>query len=72
ECGFSSAGITISQRRNRLKSDIVEALQVLRCLIRHDLSFQKDALVDDEDNNGEGEGWDELVDESADAVVATE
>ncbi|KAJ7028999.1 hypothetical protein C8F04DRAFT_1188102 [Mycena alexandri] len=69
ERAFSSAGITISKRRNHLKLDVVEALQVLKCLIHHDLLFRKDALVDDEDNNGEGEGWDELVDESADAVA---
>ena len=36
ERAFSSAGITISKRRNRLKADIVEALQVLKCLIRRD------------------------------------
>ncbi|KAJ7202555.1 hypothetical protein GGX14DRAFT_309536, partial [Mycena pura] len=33
----SSSGITISKRRNRLKADIVEALQVLKCMIRRDL-----------------------------------
>lgn len=34
---FSSAGITVSKRRNRLKADIVEALQFLKCSIRQDL-----------------------------------
>ena len=37
ERAFSSSGITISKRRNRLKGDIVEALQVLKCAIRTDL-----------------------------------
>lgn len=40
ERAFSSAGITISKRRNRLKGDIVEALQGLKCMIRHDLLFR--------------------------------
>jgi hypothetical protein len=41
ECAFSSAGITISKRRNRLKGDIVEALQILKCLFHHDLIFRE-------------------------------
>ncbi|KAJ7131124.1 ribonuclease H-like domain-containing protein, partial [Mycena epipterygia] len=39
KCAFSSAGITISKRRNRLKGDIVEALQVLKCMIKRELLF---------------------------------
>ena len=39
ERAFSSAGITISKRRNRLKLDIVEALQCLKCLYHNDLIF---------------------------------
>ena len=35
EWAFSSAGITISKHRNQLKADIVEALQCLKCLIKH-------------------------------------
>ena len=38
---FSAAGITISKRRSRLKADIVEALECLKCLIRKDLLFRK-------------------------------
>ncbi|KZV89450.1 hypothetical protein EXIGLDRAFT_580196, partial [Exidia glandulosa HHB12029] len=34
---FSSAGITITKRRNRLQGDIVEATQVLKAAIRNDL-----------------------------------
>lgn len=41
ERAFSSAGITISKRRNRLKGDIVEALQCLKCLYHHDLIFRE-------------------------------
>ncbi|KAH6867195.1 hypothetical protein BKA70DRAFT_1133883, partial [Coprinopsis sp. MPI-PUGE-AT-0042] len=33
---FSSAGITISKRWNRLRHDIVEALQFLKCALRTD------------------------------------
>ncbi len=41
ECAFSQGGITISKRRNRLKGDIVEALQCIKCAIRHDLLFRE-------------------------------
>ena len=41
EHAFSSAGITISKRRNRLKGDIIEALQCLKCLYHHDLIFRE-------------------------------
>ena len=41
ERAFSSAGITISKRHNRLKGDIVEALQGLKCMIRNDLLFRE-------------------------------
>ncbi|THG97763.1 hypothetical protein EW026_g4310 [Hermanssonia centrifuga] len=37
---FSQGSITISKRRNCLKNDIVEALQCLKCAIRHDLLLQ--------------------------------
>jgi len=40
ERAFSSAGITISKRQNRLKGDIVEALQCLKCFYHHDLIFR--------------------------------
>ncbi|KAJ7794063.1 hypothetical protein B0H14DRAFT_3497387 [Mycena olivaceomarginata] len=42
------AGITISKRHNRLNPDIVEALQVLKCMIKRDLIFRESALVDDD------------------------
>jgi len=40
---FSSAGITISKRRSRLKADVVEALQCLKCMLRHELIFREPA-----------------------------
>lgn len=43
ERAFSAAGITISKRRNRLKGDIVEALQFLKHSIRTDLLFREPA-----------------------------
>jgi hypothetical protein len=42
---FSSAGITISKRRNRLKGDIVEALQCLKMIYRSDLIFREVPLL---------------------------
>jgi hypothetical protein len=76
ERAFSSAGITTSKRRNRLKADVVEALQVLKCMIRRDLMFRKSALVDDtgcddeedaDDDGKEGDdketGWDDFLEE---------
>ncbi|PPQ84408.1 hypothetical protein CVT24_009521 [Panaeolus cyanescens] len=39
ERAFSSAGITISKRRNRLKGDIVEAIECLKCIFHHNLLF---------------------------------
>lgn len=41
ERSFSAAGITISKRRNRLKEDIVEALQCLKCLYHEDIIFRE-------------------------------
>jgi hypothetical protein len=41
ERAFSQGGITISKRRNRLKGDIVEALQCIKCAIHHDLLFRE-------------------------------
>lgn len=41
ERAFSAAGITISKRRSRLKGDIVEALECLKCLLHRDLIFRE-------------------------------
>ncbi len=39
ERAFSQGGLTITNRRSRLKADIVEALQFLKCLVRQDLIY---------------------------------
>src|SRR5258705_71772 len=41
ERAFSAAGITISKRRNRLKGDIVEALEFLKALYVRDLIYRE-------------------------------
>jgi hAT family C-terminal dimerisation region len=61
ERAFSSAGVTISKRRNRLKGDIVEALQCVKCSLRHDLIFREPAPssaveMDFESDDGGGDG----------------
>jgi hypothetical protein len=75
ERAFSQGGITISKRRNRLKGDIVEALQCVKCGIRHDLLFRDpapssvlEATLDEDGSGEEGEeeledskGWDDLL-----------
>ena len=71
---FSSAGITISKHRSRLKPDIVEALQFLKCAYRHDLIFQEEpstysepevrvASKDHTEGDADGGGWDALVED---------
>lgn len=79
ERAFSSAGITISKRRNRLKPDIVEALQFLKCIYRRDLLFREEPSTEleveldeyeDSQNAVEGDagkmGWDALIADLAD------
>lgn len=66
ERAFSSGGITISKRRNRLKGDIVEALQFLKCLIRRDLMFREPLDEMDEDSSEDEEGWDNILDDTED------
>lgn len=48
ERAFSSAGITISKRRNRLNPDIIEALQFLKCLYRRELLFREEVSTERE------------------------
>ena len=69
ERAFSSVGITISKRRNRLKGDIVEALQFLKCAFRKDLIFREPApssTVEEAEDLPELEedlsSWDTLTD----------
>ena len=67
ECTFSSAGITISKQCNRLKGDVVEVLQCLKCLYHHDLIFQEvlHCSVIEKDLDGE-----DIVDVDIDSSVA--
>ena len=58
ERAFSSAGITISNRHNRLDSDIVEALQGLKSLLHQDLIWralptvaEEELLLDDTEDH---------------------
>ena len=83
ERALSSAGITISKHWNKLKTDIVEALQFLKCLIHHDLMLHADPsasldndLDEDEDILTYGDvpnteqGWDELwLEDDDDAIM---
>ena len=39
ECAFSSAGIMTLKHCNRLKPDIIKALQFLKCMYCHELLF---------------------------------
>ena len=41
ERAFSSAALTITKHRNHLKGDVVEALQVIKCLLHHELVFRE-------------------------------
>ena len=51
ERAFSSAGITISKRCNRLNADIIEALQGLKSLIQQDLMVRVATTVADEEQD---------------------
>ena len=83
ERAFSSAGITLSKRRNRLKGDIVEALQCLKCMYHNDLIFrdivvateeEEDLeemdleLAEDVDDVAEGFTWDQLFADDDDSM----
>lgn len=59
ERAFSQGGLTITKSRNRLKGDIVKALQCIKCAIRHNLLFREPApssLVEAELDKGESAG----------------
>ena len=51
ERAFSSAGITISKRHNRLDADIVEALQCLKSLIHQDLMMRDMVSITEEEHD---------------------
>ena len=87
EQAFSQGGLTITKRRNRLKGDIVEALQCVKCAIWHDLLFREpspssavEVEIDDEDDRGNddvapeetAEGWDEILIDNNDVEMDVE
>jgi hypothetical protein len=58
EWAFSQGGITISKHRNRLKGDIVEALQCVKCSLHSDLLFREpgpSSLAEDEPDESDME-----------------
>jgi hypothetical protein len=71
---------SVSKRRNRLKPDIIEALQFLKCMYRRELLFREEPSTvleveeyDDLQGAGDGNlhdaeqvGWDGLIDDLAD------
>jgi len=66
EHAFSAAGITILKHQNRLKADIVEALEFLKCMYVKDLIYREPAptsVLEDElevlDDNGDLDWEDE-------------
>jgi hAT family C-terminal dimerisation region len=74
ERAFSQGGITVTKRRNRLKGDIVEALQCVKCCIQHDLLFREpppsSALETELDGESEdGEEPEAVEDESWDSIL---
>jgi hypothetical protein len=54
ERAFSSAGITICKRRNRLDGDIVEVLQCLKSFIHQDLMVRDFTTVAEEEADMDG------------------
>ena len=69
ERAFSSAGITVSKRRNRLKGDIVEALQCMKMVYRGDLLFREVPLTKELEKDledlepyvpGEEDDWEDM------------
>jgi len=76
---FSSAGITLSKRRNCLQANIVKALQFLKCMFHNDLIFREVcSLVEEEIYSDLSDGlegdiveaievlWEELLIDSSD------
>ena len=54
ERAFSSAGLTLSKRHNRLQGDIVEALQCLKGIYHNDLIFREVVVATEEEVDLEG------------------
>jgi hypothetical protein len=64
ERAFSSAGITISKRRNRLKGDLVEALQCMKCIYHNGLLFREVQVSSEIEKELDGE---EVIDVDMDS-----
>lgn len=68
ERAFSQGGITVSKRRSHLKGDIVEGLQVMKCMILKDLIFrapEPSALTEESDGVGGQTDSEDIDDEQA-------
>ncbi|TFY55616.1 hypothetical protein EVJ58_g8133 [Rhodofomes roseus] len=79
ERAFSSAGITITKRRNRLKGDVAEALQALKCAFKKALflydvgpsSATEEALeAEDEELTGTGDTNNPVGEDKGDSDIA--
>ena len=64
ERAFSSAGITISKRHNRLKGDLVEVLQCMKCIYHNGLLFREVQVSSEIEKELDG---DEVIDVDMDA-----
>ena len=69
ERAFSAAGITIGKRRNRLKGDIVEALECIKCLLHRNIIFREVIPASELEQELDSE---EVVDNEKDFVEAVE
>ncbi len=78
ERAFSQGGITITKCRNRLKGDIVEALQCIKCAIRHDLIFcepgpssvlEEESKAESGNENEDEEEWEDVEKEPWDDTL---
>ena len=69
ERAFSAAGITISKRLNQLKWDIVEAVEVIKCLLHHNIIFREVISMALVEKELEDEVIDEEVGLYAEAVL---
>ena len=67
ERAFSSAALTITKRQNRLKGDVVEALQVMKCLLHNKLVFRETGPSSTTENQYEMQD-DELLDAEPDGL----
>ncbi|KIL66162.1 hypothetical protein M378DRAFT_10179 [Amanita muscaria Koide BX008] len=79
ERAFSQGGITISKRRNRLKGDIVEALQCVKSpssILEAEFNDDSEDNKDGEDGEDDGEGsetaggWDALLIDEDDGALS--